>query len=85
MKVKPDPEPPESSTALGDWYVGVRSLRPRHLLLFVSEKTRFPVVTAAAPMSALQPRFLETLFEQLRAIGIEDEQSTKSWRVWNKR
>lgn len=71
LKTKPEVDPPASTTTLSDWYVDVLILRPRHLLLFVNEKTRLPIVTEAAPIADLQPRFVVALFKQLLAIGIK--------------
>ena len=74
LKQTPQPDPPESTTTLGDWYADVRPVRPRHLLLLVSDKTRFPVVIPAAPMSNWQSRFFQALTKQLLTIGSDPSQ-----------
>lgn len=61
-----------STTRLGDWYANViGDVRP-HLVIFMSEKTRLPIIMPAAPLASLVPRFVFTLVEVLRRLGVPE-------------
>ncbi|MEM9860253.1 MAG: hypothetical protein AAF938_01455 [Myxococcota bacterium] len=60
-------------TVLGDWYADLRPVRPKHLVLLVNDRTRFPVLVHASPLTSLQPRFCIALSKQLCAIGAADD------------
>jgi hypothetical protein len=52
----PEPEPPASTTVLGDWYATALFWQP-HVALFVNERTLIPVLTPLAPARTLLSRF----------------------------
>jgi hypothetical protein len=56
----PEPEPPASTTVLGDWYATVLFWKP-YVALFVNERTLFPVLTPFAPARTLLSRFPESV------------------------
>ncbi len=72
-KIKPTANViPSSTTRLGDWYVDYIYSRPFHLALFTSEHSLLPVITPAAPIATLFPRFEESLRQILQAIAIKE-------------
>jgi len=44
LKVSPTPEPPASTTRLGDWYGNVVSVGRKQFILAVSEATLLPAI-----------------------------------------
>ena len=58
-----------STGLLGDWYVTLLVTQP-HLLLFVSEATRLPVVLPARQLSTMTARFTEALGLVLLALDV---------------
>jgi hypothetical protein len=71
MKVSPAAHPLEPTTHLGDWYANFLRVGRRQLLLFVSERTFFPVVIPAAPMATMVERFRDALAESLQTVGVD--------------
>jgi hypothetical protein len=61
-----------STTALGDWYATLLFARPKHLALFISERSRLAVVIEAAPLTSLAARFRPALREVLQALGVSE-------------
>ncbi|MGI9089747.1 MAG: DUF6933 domain-containing protein [Gemmatimonadaceae bacterium] len=61
-----------ATTALGDWYATLLFVRPRHLVLCVSERSRLAVLLEAAPLTTLAARFVPALREVLEALGVSD-------------
>ena len=59
-----------STTALGDWYFKLLFTRPQRLLLWVSEKSRLPVVVPASELGTMVPRFIEAFERVLHDLGV---------------
>lgn len=74
MKASADASPPASTGRLGDWYGHYVIVHRQHVVLAVSEQTLLPVVLAAAPISTVVPRFVESVGDVLRALGIPDDE-----------
>jgi hypothetical protein len=64
----PEPEPPASTTVLGDWYATALFWKP-HVALFVNERTLYPVLTPFAPARTLS-RFPESVELALSLHGL---------------
>jgi hypothetical protein len=64
-------EPPEPTTALGDWYANVIYTPQGHYVLLVSERSLLPIVLSARDLGTLVPRFLRGLADVLQALGVE--------------
>lgn len=58
------------TTRLGDWYVNILFTRPRHLLLYASERTLLPVLLPARDLKTLAVRLRQGLSEVLTALSI---------------
>lgn len=71
MRIHPTAAPPPSTGRLGDWYVGQVFLDRRPLFLFVSERTRLPVLVSASPLNAIPARFKSALGEILAALAVD--------------
>jgi Plasmid pRiA4b ORF-3-like protein len=68
------PAAPTASTAkLGDWYATYLPLRPKHLVLVISQRARLAVLFPAAPLQTLPSRFLEAVRHRLEALCISPE------------
>lgn len=67
-------EPPPPNNALGDWYVDILFTRAGHFLLLLSERSRLPVLLSARELHAFPGRFLRTLPEVFRRIGVPPHQ-----------
>lgn len=65
-----DPDPPASSTVLGDWYANVLFWRPQ-VALFVNAATFVPVLTPLAPAAGVVDRFPTEVAEVFSALGID--------------
>lgn len=70
MRAKPAAPPPPGGNALGDWSLNLLHVRPRKLVLAISEHDRFALVLEAAPYASLLQRLIDTLFTQLLFIGV---------------
>lgn len=70
MRVDPEPDPPASTTILGDWYANLLYVGKQQLILCVSDKTLLPVVVPAADAKLLPRRLPEALFDVLKVLGI---------------
>jgi hypothetical protein len=68
LKLRPAPQPPQSTTNLGDWYANTLNLGRERLVLCVSELTLLPVVVPAAG-AALDAKLVRGLKEMLEALG----------------
>src|SRR5688572_29976371 len=79
-----DDEPPAASTTrLGDWYGNILRMGRRHALVFVSEKSRLPVLIPIREANRLRVSFPEAVrrmlaFVGVPASGIDDERSQMS-------
>ncbi len=60
----------ESTTRLGDWYGNVLQLRRRQHLLFISERSRLPVVIPIREARDLTTIFPDAVCEVLAAVGV---------------
>lgn len=67
---RPVPDPPTSSTVLGDWYANILFWRPQ-VALFVNASTFVPVLMPMAPAAGVVGRFPTAMAEVFTALGIE--------------
>ena len=67
-------EPPAPENVLGDWYANILFTHTGHYLLLLSERSRLPVLLSARDLHSLERRFLQTLPEVLRDIGVPSHQ-----------
>ena len=65
-----DPDPPESTSALGDWYAKPFQIGPKRFVLLMSGTTRLPVVMPGRDLANLGSNFPEALRHVLLAIGV---------------
>jgi hypothetical protein len=80
LKQVGDWPPVESTTRLGDWYGNILRIRRRQHLLFISERSRLPVVLPIGEAKRLGAVFPDAVCERLALVGvaavdIADEQS----------
>jgi hypothetical protein len=73
----------ESTTRLGDWYGTLIRFGRRHVLLFISEGSRLPVLLPARDADRLSLVFPQVVSETLMglgvpAVGVEQERSSMS-------
>ncbi len=72
-----------STTRLGDWYGNLIRMGNRHVLLFISERSRLPVLIPIREANRLRFVFPEAVCQMLAAVGIsatdiEEERSQMS-------
>lgn len=67
---RPVPDPPASSTVLGDWYANVLFWRPQ-VALFVNASTFVPVLMPLAPAAGVVGRFPAAMAEVFATLGID--------------
>lgn len=67
---RPDPDPPVSSTVLGDWYANVLLWRPQ-VAVFVNATTFVPVFMPLAPAAGVIGRFPAAMAEVFAALGVD--------------
>lgn len=66
-----DDEPPvRSSTRLGDWYGNVLHMGHRHALIFVSERSRLPILIPIREANRLPTVFPDAVCRVLGAVGV---------------
>ncbi len=63
----------ESMTRLGDWYGNVLQLGRRQHLLFISERSRLPVVIPIRESKRLASVFPDVVCERLAIVGVTAE------------
>jgi uncharacterized protein DUF6933 len=63
----------ESTTRLGDWYGNILQLGHRQHLLFISERSRLPVVIPIREGKRLASVFPEAVCEVLAHVSVADE------------
>ena len=63
----------ESTTRLGDWYGNILTIRRRQHLLFVSERSRLPVVLPIRAAKRLTTVFPDAVCERLAIVGVNPE------------
>lgn len=61
------PDPPASTSLLGDWYATYLPWRPRQIALLINERTLLPLLMPLAPARTLLQRFPDHLAELLNA------------------
>jgi Domain of unknown function (DUF6933) len=62
--------PAASTTTLGDWYGNILRIGRRQYLLFISERSRLPVVIPIREAKHLEAVFPEAVCDVLAAVGI---------------
>jgi hypothetical protein len=65
-----DPPTVESTTRLGDWYGNILRLGRRQHLLFISERSRLPVVIPIREAKQLGTVFPDAVCERLGIVGV---------------
>jgi hypothetical protein len=61
---------PQSSTRLGDWYGTLIRLGRRHVLLFISERSRLPVLLPVRHADRLAVAFPRAVSGMLMGLGV---------------
>jgi len=70
LKQVGDLPPVESTTQLGDWYGNILRLGRRQHLLFISERSRLPVVLPIRELQRLATVFPDAVCERLAIVGV---------------
>ena len=65
-----DAPPVESTTRLGDWYGNILWIGRRQILLFISERSRLPVVIPIGASKRLESVFPDVVCEVLAKVGV---------------
>ena len=73
LKQVGDLPPVESTTRLGDWYGNVLRIGRRQHLLFISERSRLPVVLPIREAKRLATVFPDAVCERLAIVGVTAE------------
>jgi hypothetical protein len=73
LKQVGDVSPVESTTRLGDWYGNVLRIGRRQHLLFISERSRLPVILPIGESKRLSTVFPDTVCERLANVGVNPE------------
>src|SRR6187402_3823238 len=60
----------ESTTRLGDWYGNILRIGRRQHLLFISERSRLPVVLPITESKRLRTVFPDAVCERLAIVGV---------------
>ena len=63
----------ESTTRLGDWYGNILRIGRRQHLLFISERSRLPVVLPITESKRLSTVFPDAVCERLAIVGVAAE------------
>jgi hypothetical protein len=66
------PEPPPSTTALGDWYATILFSRAGHYVILVSERSMLTIVLEGRDLRSFEGRFLRMLAEEFGRLGIPE-------------
>ena len=59
-----------STTTLGDWYGTLIRMGNRHVLLFISERSRLPIMVPAREANRLRSSFPDAVCQMLAAVNI---------------
>lgn len=59
-----------STTRLGDWYGNLIRMGNRHVLLFISERSRLPVMIPVRQANRLRAAFPDAVCQMLSAVGV---------------
>jgi hypothetical protein len=70
LKQSDDLPPVESTTRLGDWYGNILRIGRRQLLLFISERSRLPVILPIQAARHLPDVFPDAVCERLEIVGV---------------
>ena len=70
LKQARDLPPVESTTRLGDWYGNILRIGRRQHVLFISERSRLPVVIPIREVTRLGMVFPDAVCERLSSVGI---------------
>ena len=73
LKQVGDLPPVESTTRLGDWYGNILRIGRRQHLLFISERSRLPVVFPISEVKRLGTVFPDAVCERLAIVGVTAE------------
>ena len=65
--------PVESTTRLGDWYGNILRIGRRQHLLFISERSRLPVVLPIRELKRLGTAFPDAVCASLAIVGVTAE------------
>jgi hypothetical protein len=60
----------QSTTKLGDWYGNLIRMGNRHVLLFISERSRLPVMIPVRAANHLPWSFPDAVSQALVAVGV---------------
>ena len=60
-----------STTKLGDWYGNLIRMGNRHVMLFISERSRLPVMIPVRDANRLRTNFQDAVCRMLAAVGVE--------------
>src|SRR5207248_9709717 len=60
----------ESTTRLGDWYGNVLRIGHRQMLIFISERSRIPVIIPIRETKRLATVFPDAVCDVLAAVGV---------------
>jgi hypothetical protein len=70
LKHADETPPVESTTRLGDWYGNILRIGHRQMLIFISERSRLPVVIPMKESKRLDVVFPDAVCEVLAAAGV---------------
>ena len=70
LKQVGDLPPVESSTRLGDWYGNILRMGRRHALIFVSERSRLPILIPIREAKSVAVSFPEAVGTMLAFVGV---------------
>ena len=80
-----DLPPVESTTRLGDWYGNILRMGRRHALLFISERSRLPVLIPVREANRLRSVFPGAVCQMLAAVGVSaddiDDERSRMWEM----
>jgi len=62
-----------STTRLGDWYGNLLRMGKRHALLFISERSRLPILIPVREANRLRSAFPDAVCQMLAAVGVSAE------------
>jgi hypothetical protein len=75
VRLKQFDEAPDvrSTTKLGDWYGNLIRMGNRHVLLFISERSRLPIMIPIREANRLRASFSDAVCQMLAAVGVSGE------------
>ncbi len=75
LRLKPFEDAPDvrSTTKLGDWYGNLIRMGNRHVLLFISERSRLPLMIPVREANRLRSSFPEAVCQMLAAVDVAAE------------